>query len=270
MPVFTNVKKEDAVKLKKLGFTPLAPKTMYEVIRYEKDGVTAILYESEKLLLQGKGEAVDKITDLLSRRGVGTFDEKKEIKFRKETGWIIGSDESLKGDTFGGIVVAAVKADKKLREKLQELGVADSKTLSDKEIMAMADKIRKVVPCEIKSILPEEYNHNGKITEMLNKYHKECANFLQPGQHVVDKYPGCNVGEVQEEKAESKYIEVAAASVLAREAALKQLNFLSMQVGFPVPKGSSHVKLALQKLKDRGLDFKKFVKVDFKNVREFL
>ena len=270
MVVFANVKKEDAEKFKKLGFTPLAPKTIYEVIRYEKNGVTAILYESEKLLLQGKAEAVDKITDLLSQRGVGTLDEKKEIKFRKETGWMIGSDESLKGDTFGGIVVAAVKADKGLREKLQELGVADSKKLSDKEIMTMADKIRKIVPCEIKSILPEEYNKSGKVTEMLNKFHQDCADYLRPGKHVVDKYPGCNVGEVREVKAESKYLEVAAASVLAREAALKQLNFLSMQAGFAVPKGSSHVKLALHELKDRGLDFKKFVKVDFKNVREFL
>jgi ribonuclease HIII len=270
MPVFTSVKKEDAVTLKKLGFTPLAPKTIYEVIRYQKDNVTLILYESEKLLLQGKAEAVDKITDLLLQRGIGTFDEKKEIKFRKETGWMIGSDESLKGDTFGGVVVAAVKADKKLREKLQELGVADSKKLSDKEIMTMADKIRKIVPCEIKSILPEKYNKSGKITEMLNKYHQECANFLQPGKHVVDKYPGCNVGDIRETKAESKYIEVAAASVLAREAALKQLNFLSVLASFPIPKGSTHVKLALHELKERGLDFKKFVKVDFKNVREFL
>ena len=97
MVVFTNVKKEDAVTLKKLGFTPLAPKTIYEVIRYQKDNVTLILYESEKLLLQGKAEAVDKITDLLSQRGVGTLDEKKEIKFRKETGWMIRESKSKPG-----------------------------------------------------------------------------------------------------------------------------------------------------------------------------
>ena len=105
---------------------------------------------------------------------------------------------------------------------------------------------------------------------MLNKLHKVCADYLQPGKHVVDKYPGCDIGDVQEEKAESKYLEVAAASVLARATALKQLSFLSVQAGFPVPKGSSHVKLALQEMKDRGLDFKKFVKIDFGNVKEFL
>ena len=87
---------------------------------------------------------------------------------------------------------------------------------------------------------------------------------------VVDKYPGCNVGDVQEEKAESKYVEVAAASILAREAALKQLNYLSVQAGFRTPKGSTHVRLALDELKERKLNLKKFVKIGFSNVKEFL
>jgi len=104
----------------------------------------------------------------------------------------------------------------------------------------------------------------------MNKLHKEVGNYLKPGQHVVDKYPGCRVGNVREEKAEDKYVEVAAASVLARAAALKQLDYLSMKAGFHLPKGSTHVKLALYELKERGKNFKEFVKVDFKNVQEFL
>ena len=87
---------------------------------------------------------------------------------------------------------------------------------------------------------------------------------------MVDKYPGCAVGDVAEEKAESKYVEVAAASVLARAAALKQLDYLSLQAGFTLPKGSTHVKLALHELQERKLEFRKFVKVHFANVKEFL
>lgn len=268
MVVFKNVKKEDAAKLKQLKFTAEAPKTIYETIRYKKDGVIIILYESGKLLLQGKEEAVDKVAIQLERKGIGEKVEKQ--KFRRETGTIIGSDESLKGDTFGGLVVAAVKADKKQRDLLKEIGVADSKKLSDNEIVTMAEKIRKVVPCEVKSILPEEYNKEEKVTLLLNKLHFQCAKYLQPGKHVVDQYPGCNVGDIRETKAESKYIEVAAASVLARAAALKQFNYLSMLAKFPIPKGSTHVKLALHELKERGLDFNKFVKTSFNNVKEFL
>ena len=266
MVIFVGVKKEDLLKLK--GFQSERPKTVHEEVRLKKGEVSFILYSSGKLLLQGKPEAVEKAAAELEKRGIG--ERVSAEKFRKEQGWIIGTDESLKGDTFGGLVVAGVKANEGLRQRLVELGVADSKTLADTEILQMAEKIKHLVPCEVKSILPEEYNKSGEITKLLNKLHKECADYLFPGKHVVDKYPGCVVGEIQVERAESKYVEVAAASVLARAAALQQLDYLSSQAGFRLPKGSTHVKLALFELKERGLDFSKFVKVDFKNVKEFL
>ncbi len=269
MVVFTGVKKKDLSEL--TGFSKEELKSVYEEERLVKQigkrKVVLILYSSGKLLLQGDLGEVEKISEKLRKLKIGK--EMKPIKFKVEKGWIIGSDESLKGDTFGGLVVAAVKADDKAREELKKIGVADSKKLKDKEILLMADKIRKIVACEVLNIFPEEYNQN-KITPLLNKLHKECYDYLKPGKHIVDKYPGCRVGDIREEKAEDKYVEVAAASVLARASALKQLDVLSMKAGFHLPKGSSHVKLALHELQERGLDFNKFVKVDFRNVSEFL
>lgn len=266
MVVFESVKKEDLLKLK--GFQSEKTKTVHEEVRLKKGGVSFTLYSSGKLLLQGKPEAVEKAAAELVKRNIGGLVSVE--KFRKEQGWIIGTDESLKGDTFGGLVVAGVKANDGLRQQLRELGVADSKTLEDKEILLMAEKIKRIVPCEVKSVLPEEYNKAENVTALLNKLHGECAAYLFPGRHIVDKYPGCAVGDIQIEKAESKYAEVAAASVLARAVALQQLDFLSAQAGFRLPKGSTHVKLALFELKERGLDFRKFVKFDFANVQEFL
>ncbi len=266
MVVFEGVKKESLLKLK--GFSKEQPKTVHEELRLKKGEVYLILYSSGKLLLQGNQDAVEKAAKELEKINIG-----KKISaeaFRKEQGWVIGTDESLKGDTFGGLVVAGVKANDELRQGLAELGVVDSKLLADKEVLQMAEKIKHIVPCEVKSILPEEYNRNREVTFLLNKLHKECADYLFPGKHVVDKFPGCTVGEIQVERAESKYIEVAAASVLARAGALQQLDYLSSQAGFRLPKGSTHVKLALFELKERGLDFRKFVKVDFSNVKEFL
>lgn len=265
MAVFENVKKK---KLQELGFTEEKVKTIHEELRLKDNEATLILYSSGKLLLQGKKSSVEKTAEKLKKAGVGRLS--KQEHFRKETGWMIGSDETLKGDTFGGLVVAAVKADASLRKKLVELGVADSKSLADKEIIIIAEKIKKIVPCEIRSILPEEYNKDGSVTEMLNRMHQESAGYLAPGKHVVDKYPGCNVGDVQEEKAESKYVEVAAASILARAAALRQLDHLSIEAGFKIPKGSTHVRWALQESKEKGLPLKKFVKINFGNVKEFL
>jgi len=271
MVVFTDVSKEGVLRLIKKGFKKEAIKTIYEDVRLTKGKVTVILYTSGKLLLQGNPEEIKAILPQLKKMKMGA--EERMNTFRKENGVIIGSDESLKGDTFGGMVVAAVKANDLQRQKLKEIGVMDSKLLNDVEILPMAEKIRSTVECEVKSILPIEYNaYIAQInqTELLNRMHEEVAQYLGQGKHVVDKYPGCDVGTVQVEKGEFKYVEIAAASVLARAAALKQLDYLSVQAGFTLPKGSTHVKLALMELKHRGLEFNNFVKINFNNVVEFL
>src|SRR3989338_2336582 len=97
------------------------------------------------------------------------------------------------------------------------------------------------------------------------KHHPEQTSI----KHIVDKYPGCTVRHIIETNADENHIEVAAASILAREEALKQLAVLSESAGFKLPKGSTHVADALKKLKERKVDLSFFVKVDFKNVAPF-
>lgn len=192
------------------------------------------------------------------------------VTFIMEKGDVIGSDESLKGDTFGGIVVAAVKSDEKVRQKLIELGVKDSKKLTDHTCLKLAEKIKKLTACQIISFFPEEYNDfkDGQ-TALLNKLHAECYNYLKPGLHIVDKYPGCQVGDIIKIKADAQYVEVAAASILARAYALKQLKRLSERAKFSIPKGSTHVQHALEKIKKFSLDPYYFVKLNFSNVKKF-
>lgn len=192
------------------------------------------------------------------------------VTFIEEKETVIGSDESLKGDTFGGIVVAAVKADKTIRQKLIQLGVRDSKKLTDNTCLKLARQIEKLTGCCIYNIFPEEYNgFKGTQTALLNKLHKDCYNYLKPGLHVVDKYPGCAVGDIIKIKADAQYVEVAAASILARAHALKQLKKLSQKAKFAIPKGSTHVQHALENIKKNKLDPKYFVKLKFSNVKKF-
>lgn len=264
MAVFTDVYEEDIEKLLASGYTAHPIKTIYEVCRFKKDSVNLVFYKSGKLLIQGKDDVTDKIVKEIKKLKIGRYQE--PIKFLKEEGWIIGSDESLKGDTFGGITVAAVKADDHIRKKLLEIGVADSKKLADSEIKVLAEKIKNIAPCKIISMLPEEYNIHDGITDLLNALHKECAKELYPGVHIVDRYPGCLVGNIQTEKAESKYLEVAAASILARDAGLKQFVYLEEKLGFRPPMGSTHVTEGMLKLKEKNLPPEKFLKMHFANV----
>ena len=260
MVVLKDVKFEDLDKLKLIEEEP---KTIYEIRRVSGDNVTLVLYNSGKLLIQGKNAE-----DFAKKLKFGKMVAK--TNFREEKGSIIGSDEVLKGDTFGGLVVAGVKATDSVRLKLKELGVADSKKLRDQEILLMAKRIREIATCEVRSLLPEEYNQYDSVTFLLNKLHEEIGTNLKPGKHIVDKYPGCNVGDIMTEKAEDKYIEVAAASILARAEGLKQISYLSKMAGFDIPKGSTHVQSALIKLKEKNLDYEKFVKLNFRNVKGVL
>jgi ribonuclease HIII len=270
MVVFTGVEYADIKFLLKKGFIETKPKTIHEITRFTKGvrkKVFCILYHSGKLFLQGDVEIVERAAKLIRSANIGS--EIKPINFREELGRVIGSDESLKGDTFGGLVIAAVKGDDEIREKLIAIGVGDSKRFSDKEILRMAEEIKKIANCFILNLYPEEYNKEGSVTDLLNRMHQGAAAELFPGYHVVDKYPGCRVGDFAEVKAESKWLAVAAASVLARAAAVKQLNNLSKKAGFTVPKGSTHVAWALQELQERGLNPREFVKLKFKNVQKF-
>ena len=54
----------------------------------------------------------------------------------------IGTDESGKGDFFGPLVIAGVMADEKIAEKFIKLGIKDSKKLTDKKMLVLAEEIK--------------------------------------------------------------------------------------------------------------------------------
>ena len=53
----------------------------------------------------------------------------------------IGTDESGKGDFFGPLVIAGVMVDEKSAKIFKDLGIRDSKTITDKRIMEFATQI---------------------------------------------------------------------------------------------------------------------------------
>lgn len=249
-------------KLRKLGFKDIPKKTPFEKSRLEKD-CSVVLYNTGKLLLQGSDSAVlHTLSELRGKKKPNKLDSEEEI---------IGSDETLKGDTFGGLIVAGFKGNSQIRSRLMSLGVKDSKLLSEQQILRLASILEKEFPnriCVIE-LSPENYNHKmsyTSVTGLLNQMHQDVFNTLKPGKHIVDKYPGCKIGDEILEKAESKYLEVAAASILARKKALEQFKRLSEKIGFTLPMGSTHVSDALRKLEIKKLNKAKFVKTHFRNV----
>src|SRR2546422_2426060 len=73
-------------------------------------------------------------------------------------GGAIGVDESGKGDYFGPLVAAGICVPPGGREVLAELGVRDSKTVSDRRAHELARAVREAYPTSVVVIGPERYN----------------------------------------------------------------------------------------------------------------
>jgi ribonuclease HIII len=170
----------------------------------------------------------------------------------------IGTDESGKGDYFGPLVVAGVYVPDAQQEVLQELGVKDSKRLSDNRVREIAAMLKKGYKHSVVAIGPEKYNElYGKLRN-LNRilawaHARAIENILEKvacSQAITDQFgdrlfvenammkKGRNIELIQRPKAEED-MAVAAASILARAEFLRRLYFLSQDFGVDLPKGSS-------------------------------
>lgn len=178
---------------------------------------------------------------------------------------IIGSDEVGTGDYFGPItVVAAYVAYDKI-ELLKELGVKDSKELNDTQIAKIAAAIIPIIPHSLLILRNEKYNeleqsgmNQGKLKALLhNQAISKVLSRVEPENHVdgilIDQFcqpdiffrylAGKNIPWKSENtyfstKAEGIHIAVAAASIIARYAFIKEFEKLSAKAGFELPKGA--------------------------------
>ena len=170
----------------------------------------------------------------------------------------IGTDESGKGDFFGPLVIAGVLVDEKNAEKFHQLGIKDSKKLSDKKMLSLAVEIKKSAPHSIIAISNSKYNelyaniknlnrllawgHARAIENVLINNHCEYALSDKFGDEGLIKSDGKKNGRSirleQMCKAESD-IAVAAASVLARAVFVQKMKDMENSYGIVFPKGCS-------------------------------
>lgn len=167
----------------------------------------------------------------------------------------IGTDESGKGDFFGPIVVAGFFTTPEISKQLQEIGVKDSKLLSDLQIQQIRRIIDEAFPenYQYNILLPAEYNVEYSKVKNINKIlielHSNVANKLiekfNSNFVITDKFSKRNlelkrenVTTIQETKAE-KYIAVAAASIIARSEVVIWFENLKNK-GIELPKGGGN------------------------------
>jgi len=250
--------------LKNQGFELSTPP--FTLFSGKKKGVVCTLYESGKLVVQGK-EMDPFLEFYLEPEILQSFPFSHPEAHLNLTPHI-GMDEAGKGDFFGPLCIAAVYADGDGIKKMHRLGVRDSKRISDPQILKMAKEIRATFPYTVIRLFPRKYNElHGKfknLNRLLSWAHASAVADLSEKtgckealldqfaeKHLMEnalKQKKVDIHLEQKVRGEEDLV-VAAASILARAAFLEGMADLSEEHGIPLPKGAnSQVIEAAQKL----------------------
>lgn len=229
----------------------------YVVFQADDEDTVITMYESGKVMFQGVSADVD-----ASMWGVEL--EKKE-KAKEDSVYLntsaVGSDEVGTGDYFGPIVVTASFVSKSQVKELQEMGILDSKKMTDENILKVAPRLSKMIKYRSIILTNSEYNlkyskdvnmnkiksimHNKVLWQLIHEENPQY-DYIIIDEFVKEKsyYNYLNgISNIQRNitfmtKAEDKNLAVAASSVISRYIFLKEFDKLSDSLGIPLPKGS--------------------------------
>ena len=268
------------------------------VIFQAQDGDTVItMYESGKIMFQGTTADVDS-SMWLEMDGQSKKDS-PEVKEKEKKYYYcssIGSDEVGTGDYFGPIVVTASFVKNEDIPYLEELGIKDSKKLTDEKILDIAPKVAKKISYKSLILSNQEYNEKHGSNNNMNKIKAIMHNkvLYQMVQETKEKYDYIIVDEFAREnryydyikdmkeiqrgitfmtKAEDKNLAVACSSVISRYIFLKEFDKLSDSLHIPLPQGAgANVDVIGEEIVDKyGQDkLKEVAKLNFANTERIL
>ena len=243
----------------------------YAVFQADTGDTIVTLYESGKAMFQGVSADIEAGMWKSIRKdkdNIDYFMDTKDTKIKKEDQVDIpsdiasvGSDEVGTGDYYGPIVVTASFVSKDNIPFLNELGVRDSKKLSDEQILKIVPKIIKKIPYKTIMLSNKEYNdnygkdmnmnkikavlHNKVLTEMVkdNDYDYIVVDQFEPEKsyynHLSD-VPNPLKGITFITKAEDKCLSVAVSSLISRYIFIKEMDKLGDKYGIFLPKGANY------------------------------
>lgn len=283
----------------------------YSVFQVKDYDCVITLYESGKIMFQGIGADIEASYWMEEERILNKRDLQSELKSEQEKKdkkaeelnddrfkniSTIGSDEVGTGDYFGPIIVTASFVDIKKKSFLYELGVRDSKKITDEKIMSIAPTLIKEFPHVTYILTPSDYNRLG-ITNM-NKVkailHNKVLYALKEKNYNYDKivvdqfcYPVKYYEHIKATPnkvtnitftthAEDKCLSVAVSSIISRYIFIKEMEKLTKEMNMNIPKGAgTNVdEVGVKIVKQYGINkLNELAKLNFKNtekIKEFL
>ena len=226
---------KELILQKHLKNVPLTNK--YELLRVKDQNINLILYSTRKLVFNLSDETTNILNTIL----------KKEEGFD----YLLGSDETGKGEWYGPLVVVVTALTPEEIIKLRILGVKDSKTMKTPKIIETAKKIMEKIPYQSLILKPTTYNrlylefeNEGKsLNDLMAWSHSRIINQLlerlrfKKARVVIDRFDQKKtenrlgilderIKVIQKPRAETE-TPVAAASIIAKylfEKEIQELN----------------------------------------------
>lgn len=203
-----------------------------------------------------------------------------------------GSDEVGTGDYFGPVCVCASYVTKDDVNFLVNLGVRDSKKLTDADMLKIGPLLMEKIPHSLLIVTPQKYNQvhaennlNAIKAKLHNQAYINLAKKIElPSFKIIDQFtPETSYyrylkndtqivrGIHFETKAEDKYLSVAVGSIISRYGFLKTWEEMEQKYILTFPKGSGDkVDVVAQEFVERyGFDrLGEVAKLHFKNTEK--
>lgn len=233
------------------------------IYMFKYNNVRINIYCNNTVTFDGNDNDVYKLEILFNLIDKQSIDQKMIVKDETNLNGCIGCDEVGTGDYFGPVITCCCFIENSNILKIKALGIDDSKKMNDTVIIDVYKKLITLVEYSVVICLPNDYNKQIDLLKNSNilkaKLHNEglidLTNKLSSNKYqiVMDQFANeknyysylekINAKKIKIDlfvtKAESKYLSVAAASVIARANFIDQMNILSKKCNFVLPYGSS-------------------------------
>ena len=255
--------------------------------KVDKNGCQKVVFQGDDPFLEARLFGAERP---LEKDDVPTLRPKKTSPYHFKAQ--IGSDEVGTGDLFGPVCVVAAYLDEEHYAKAQQLGITDSKKMSDDYILEIGPTLVKEFPYSSLSLDNEKYNEVHDKGLNMNAIKAKMHN--QALLNLKKRFPNADVYQDQfaeprlyysylkfedevltginfSTKGELAFPSVALASVIARYSFLKKMQALSKKYKMDIPFGAGvsvteFTKEFVAKYGEKEL--RKAAKLNFKNLKE--
>jgi ribonuclease HII len=180
-----------------------------------------------------------------------------------------GIDEAGRGSIVGPLVICGILIEKEKVRRLAKLGVRDSKLLSPEQRTKLYSEIKELIKAyKVIKVSPKEIDERLEVGTNLNKLEAikmaELINFLKPKIAILD-CPSTNPKSflnylnpylkhkcklIAENYADRRFLEVAAASIIAKVERDKEVRKIEKIVGRKLGVGYPHDPYTIKFIQD--------------------